>query len=124
MKYLLLSIVIGLSGCQSAAAPGVLPAPASLVATLPPQPIAPPAAPAAATAGLEQQLRRQAQYIEALISQNDALAARLTGTNSATPPPTVIPLAADPPPLPRPAPVVPALPPELTLLPLRVAGGQ
>ena len=118
MKYLLVSIVIGLSGCQSRPAPSVLPALTKPVATLYPGPIVPVAVPAPATAGLEQKLRQQAQYIEALISQIDALTARLTATNCATPPPpTVIPLALDPAPLPRPALVSPMLPVEPTLTP-------
>ena len=118
MKYLFVSIVIGLAGCQSTPAPSVLPAPTKPVATLSPGPIVPVAVPAPATAGLEQKLRQQAQYLEALISQNDALTARLTATNSATPPPpTVIPLALDPAPLPRPALVSPMLPVEPTLTP-------
>lgn len=118
MKYLLVSIVIGLAGCQSTPAPSVLPAPTKPVATLHPGPIVPVAVPAPATAALEQKLRQQAQYIEALISQNDALTAKFTATNSATPPPpTVIPLALNPAPLPRPAPVAAMLPMEPTLTP-------
>jgi len=118
MKYLIVSIVIGLAGCQSTLAPGVLPAPTKPVATLHPGPIVPVAVPAPATAALEQKLRQQAQYIEALISQNDALTAKLTATNSAMPPPpTVIPLAPNPAPLPRPVPVAPMPPVEPTLTP-------
>lgn len=118
MKYLIVSIVIGLAGCQSTPAPSVLPAPTKPVATLHPGPIVPVAVPAPATAALEQKLRQQAQYIEALISQNDALTAKLTATNSAMPPPpTVIPLAPNPAPLPRPVPVAPMPPVEPTLTP-------
>jgi len=118
MKYLIVSIAIGLAGCQSPPAPSVLPAPTKPVATLHPGPIVPVAVPAPATAGLEQKLRQQAQYIEALISQNDALTAKLTATNSAMPPPpTVIPLAPNPAPLPRPVPVAPMPPVEPTLTP-------
>jgi hypothetical protein len=118
MKYLLVSIVIGLAGCQSTPAPSVLPAPTKPVVTVPPAPTAPGVVPAAATAGLEQKLRQQAQYIEALISQNDALTAKLTTASSSAPPtPTVVPLPPDPAPLPRPATVSPTLPPEPTLTP-------
>ena len=118
MKYLLVSIVIGLAGCQSTPAPSVLPAPTKPVVTLPPAPTVPVVVPGPATVGLEQKLRQQAQYIEALISQNDALTAKITtARSSAPPPPTVVPLPPDPAPLPRPAPVSPTLPPEPTLTP-------
>ena len=118
MKYLLVSIVIGLAGCQSTPAPSVLPAPTKPVVTLPPVPIVPVAVPAPATSGLEQKIRQQSHYIEALISQNDALTAKITtARSSAPPPPTVVPLPPDPAPLPRPAPLSPTLPPEPTLTP-------
>ena len=118
MKYLLVSIVIGLAGCQSTPAPSVLPAPTKPVVTLPPAPTVPVVVPGPATVGLEQKLRQQAQYIEALISQNDALTAKITTASSSAPPtPTVVPLPPDPAPLPRPAPVSPTLPPEPTLTP-------
>ena len=83
MKYLLVSIVIGLAGCQSTPAPNVLPAPTKPVAAIHPVPIVPVAVPAPATSGLEQKIRQQAQYIEALISQNDAFTAKLTAANGA-----------------------------------------
>ena len=118
MKYLLVSIVIGLAGCQSTPAPSVLPAPTKPVVTLPPAPTVPVVVPGPASAGLEPKLRQQAQYIEALISQNDALTAKITtASSSVPPPPTVVPLPPDPVPLPRPAQVSPALPPEPTLTP-------
>ena len=117
MKYLLVSIVIGLAGCQSTPAPSVLPAPTKPVVTLPPIPTAPVVVPASASAGFEPKLRQQAQYIEALISQNDALTAKITTASSSMPPPTVVPLPPDPVPLPRPVPVSPTLPPEPTLTP-------
>ncbi len=118
MKYLLVSIVLGLAGCQSTRPPSVLPAPTEPVAALHPAPIVPVAVPAPATSGLEQRIRQQAQYIEALISQNDALAAKLTAANGATPPPpTVVPLPPPPAPLPRPAQVPPPPPSEPTLTP-------
>lgn len=118
MKYLLVSIVIGLAGCQSTPAPSVLPAPTKSVVTLPSAPTVPVVVPASATVGLEQKLRQQAQYIEALISQNDALTAKITTASSSVPPqPTAVPLPPEPVPLPRPATVSPTLPPEPTLTP-------
>lgn len=118
MKYLIVSIVLGLAGCQSAPAPSVLPAPTKPVAAIQPLP-SPAVAPLAPTSAvLEQKLRQQAQYIEALISQNDALMAKLTAANSTTPPPpSVIPLPPEPAPLPRPATVSPTPPSEPTLTP-------
>ena len=118
MKYLIVSIVIGLAGCHSTPTPSVLPAPTKSVVTLPPTPTVPVVVPGPASAGLEPKLRQQAQYIEALISQNDALTAKITtASSSVPPPPTVVPLPPDPVPLPRPVPVSPTLPPEPTLTP-------
>ena len=118
MKCFLVSIFIGLAGCQSTPAPSVLPAPTKPVVNLPPAPTVAVVVPASATVGLEQKLRQQSHYIEALISQNDALTAKITTTrSSAPPPPTVVPLPPDPAPLPRPAPLSPMLPPEPTLTP-------
>jgi hypothetical protein len=96
----------------------VLPAPTKPVVTLPPAPTVPVVVPASASAGLEPKLRQQGQYIEALISQNDALTAKITTASSSVPtPPTVVPLPPEPVPLPRPATVSPTLPPEPTLTP-------
>lgn len=118
MKFLLVSIMIGLAGCQSRPAPSVLPAPTKPQAALHPAPIVPVAVPAPVSTGLEQRNRQQAQYIEALISQNDALTAKLTGANGATPPPpTVIPLPTTPARPPRPAQASPPPPSEPTLAP-------
>ena len=118
MKCFLVSIFIGLAGCQSTPAPSVLPAPTKPVVNLPPAPTVPVVVPASATVGLEQKLRQQSHYIEALISQNDALTAKITTASSSAPPtPTAVPLPPDPAPLPRPAPVSPTLPPEPTLTP-------
>ncbi len=74
MKYLFPSILLALAGCQSA--PPVAPLPQ------PPKPVAAPIAVApvpsvAAPQPMEEKLRQQAQYIEALLNQNDALSARL-----------------------------------------------
>ena len=118
MKCFLVPIFIGLAGCQSTPAPSVLPAPTKPVVTLPPAPTVPVVVPGPATAGLEPKLRQQAQYIEALISQNDALTAKITtASSSVPPPPTVVLLPPEPVPLPRPATVSPTLPPEPTLTP-------
>lgn len=102
MKYLLLVLLVGLAGCQSSPAPSVLPAPASPPAASVPPP-AQPSAPATPSAnGLELKVRQQAQYIEALISQNDALTAKLA-VPKATPQPVVsVPPAREPAPAPQP----------------------
>lgn len=121
MKYLLVAFVIGLAGCQSSPAPTALPAPTKPVPPIQPLPTVPVVPPAPASAGLEQKIRQQAQYIEALISQNDALTAKLAATNMASPPPAAViavppqptPLPPEPTPLPQPAPVPPPLPPPL-----------
>ena len=105
MKHLLFLFVIGLAGCQSAPISTVLPVPAKPVAPSPPPPAQPAAAPAPASADLEQKIRQQAQYIEALISQNDALTAKLAAADmaSASPanvtplPPPLTPLLSDAP---------------------------
>jgi hypothetical protein len=116
MKHLLLVFVIALAGCQSAPTPTVLPAPAKPAAPAQPVSALPTAAPAPASAGLEQKIRQQAQYIEALISQNDALTGKLSGASIPTPPPaTVTPqppqsIALPPEPMPPPPPI-PAPPP-------------
>ena len=81
MKYLLPLLLVGLAGCQSSPAPSVLPVP-STPSAAPVAPLVRPVATAApATSGLELKVRQQAQYIEALISQNDALTAKLTATS-------------------------------------------
>ena len=120
MKHLLIALVVGLAGCPTPTPSQVLPAPAKPVAAIPPPPSPPAPAPALAptSASLEQKLRQQAQYIEALISQNDALTAKLAGANGGTPPPrTAVPLPPEPLPVPRPAPLAPTLPVEPILTP-------
>ena len=73
---------------------------------------APPAPAGAATAALEQKIRQQAQIIEALISQIDALTTKLAAGGETTPSASMPPAAAAPPtvtpvaPLPAPAPAV------------------
>lgn len=117
MKYLFASLVIGLAGCQSSPPPIALPAPAKAMPPFRPVPSLPVVVPASASTGLDLKIRQQAQYIEALISQNDALAAKLAATNTATPPPTAVtPPPPEPASLPRPAPVPPP-PAEPTLMP-------
>lgn len=120
MKYLLLVFLVGLAGCQSAPTPSVLPTPANPPIAIQPMPARPVLSPAPVSTGLDLKLRQQAQYIEALISQNDALTAKLAATSVAAPPAvTVVPLPAEPLPLPRP-PLAPApvpIPAEPTLTP-------
>lgn len=82
MKYLLPLLLVGLAGCQSSPAPSVLPTPSAPLAALVAPPTRPVAPAAPATSGLELKVRQQAQYIEALISQNDALTAKLAATNA------------------------------------------
>lgn len=82
MKYLLFVFALGLVGCQSRPAPTVLPIPATAAISDRP-PAAPPAPPPSpSTAGLEAKVRQLTQYIEALISQNDALTAQLAAIRS------------------------------------------
>ena len=96
MKSLLLLMPFLLAGCQSAPGPG----PAARPQPEPsPVAVVPPAAPA--HSALEQKIRQQAQFIEALLSQNDALTARL---NAPAAGPEPVPAAALPP---VPAPVGP-----------------
>lgn len=98
MKSLPLFVFMLLAGCRTATplAPN-LPAPKvaadahSVVVT--PAPALPPAPPSAVA--LEQKLTHQAQLIEALMSQNDALTARLS-TPSSPPPEAPKPEAAKP----------------------------
>lgn len=69
MKTVLLLSFLALAGCQI---PGVLPeAPAAPEVRVAPAPAVPP------ESVLERKLRRQAQLVEALLSQNEALQARL-----------------------------------------------
>ena len=76
---LFLLLLVLLSSCHTTA-PRLLPQPAPVTE---PKAIATPAAPAPAThAALEQRLRQQRQMIEALMSQNDALTAKLNAPAS------------------------------------------
>lgn len=86
MKFAILLIPLALTGCHTAAR---LPLPPPTPpATLPAPVITPPAAanPASHIA-CEQKLRQQRQFIEALMSQNDALTAKLDATASLPAPP-------------------------------------
>lgn len=92
MKTILILALLILAGCQSA--PPVTPA----VTTEPPPAVS--SAPAAPSpTPLERKVRQQAQYIDALLSQNSALAAKLA---AAAQPPAAVPV-----PFPALVPVVP-----------------
>ncbi|MEO5959560.1 MAG: hypothetical protein ABIR80_10615 [Opitutaceae bacterium] len=111
MKSLLVSLVIGLAGCQSSPPPTALPVPARAMPPFRATAALPVLAPTPASAGLESKIRQQAQYIEALISQNDALMAKLATPTIATPPRmSVIPLPPEPAPPPPPVPTPLPLP--------------
>ncbi len=112
MKFLLLVLLVGLAGCQTAPAPSVLPAPSHPPVASPPA-VMPVVSVPPATSGLELKVRQQAQYIEALISQNDALTARLAAT-----PVAASPLVTAAPTLPLPAPEPAPLPPPSTPVPV------
>jgi hypothetical protein len=101
MKHSLLFVIALIAGCQSRPTRQAgTPAPAraaaqpqdtSIVASAaPPSPLPDP------------RIRQQAQYIEALISQNDALRSKLAGPPASEPPkvspPPVVPFGAGPPP--------------------------
>ena len=84
MKHLFLLTLLALVGCQSAAPVVPLPQPAKRI----PEPVpvvTAPTAPVPTTLPYEQKIRQQAQFIEALLSQNDALTTRLA-TPVAPPP--------------------------------------
>lgn len=118
MKNLLVVLLVGLAGCQSSPVPSVLPAPSNPPSLTVPSPVPSVVVPPPAATGLELKLRQHAQYIEALISQNDALTAKLAATSVAAPPTvTVVPLAPEPAPSPRPPSAPVAVSPEPTLTP-------
>ena len=117
MKHLLILLTLGLAGCQAVPAVPALPVPAKSaldprpVTTMPPAPLNP---------ALELKIRQQAQYIEALLSQNDALAAKFTASPATPAGPAVAVMAPEPSPAPNPPPVPPpaqAAPVEPTLMP-------
>ena len=120
MKLLFICLCLALVGCQSATPPVALPvAPKALPPPRPPvvAPLPPPPSPV----GLEQKVRQQAQYIEALLSQNEALTATLAASKGALPPAfTGSAAVSTPMPESKPAPVaviatvVPPLEPTLT----------
>jgi len=131
MKILLALTILVFGGCRTATPIAPLPLPAKSVPE--PRPIAVTPAPAATpppTAALEQKIRQQTQLIEALISQNDALTAKLAAIPppaepraimaSNAPTPSAQPLPVTPPaaPVSPPGPAVaPAPAAELLLLP-------
>jgi hypothetical protein len=105
MKFLPFLAFALLAGCQTAAPVQPLPKPAPVAPAQPPA-AAPAALPPVATAAPDLRSRQQAQLIEALISQNDALAAQLAARGAGPAAPTAV--AAQPPPAPTPAPALPA----------------
>jgi hypothetical protein len=109
MKSLLILLCLGLAGCQTAAPLPLPPMPAKPAPEFRPVVAAPPAP---LNPALEQKVRQQAQYIEALISQNEALSSRLTAAAAPTP------AVANP--VPEPAPVAIAPPPAPPLQPIPV----
>lgn len=125
MKTLLALIALSFAGCQSAPVAAPLPVPPKTapeprpIAAIPPPPAQPPAN--SALERLEEKIRQQAQMIEALISQNDALTAKLAAVppvseQRQTPPTTSPP----PPPAPLVSPAVekpapPVTPPAIPL---------
>lgn len=87
MRFLPVLLSLGLVGCQNAApTTTALPMPAKPAPESRPVVIAPPTPTSPA---LDQKIRQQAQFIEALISQNDALTAKLAPTAVPPPPPVV-----------------------------------
>ncbi|MBP6505971.1 MAG: hypothetical protein KA257_00270 [Opitutaceae bacterium] len=94
MKLLLPVFILVLCGCRTAAPVAPLPVPASVKA-IQPQPVPPsvPAVPTPVTStSPDPKSRQQAQLIEALINQNDALTARLTALRAA---PATAPVASE-----------------------------
>lgn len=128
MKFLLLLIPAFLVGCRTAP-PLTLPQPGTALAAPTPTVVALPAPATSGTAVLEQKIRQQAQVIEALISQNDALTAKLATVGETVAPVVAATVPPSTPPAPLPAPLapmptvvapaspVPLIPPEPTLTP-------
>lgn len=92
MRFLLLIPFI-LVGCRTAPTPAILPQPKTALPAPTPATAAPPVLVAPTTAALEQKIRQQAQVIEALISQIDALTAKLAAGSEANIPPVTAPIA-------------------------------
>ncbi len=106
MKYLVIAFTIGLAGCHSAPSPSALPPSTKAAPRIYPLPAPAVLLPAPAASGLDQKIRQQAQYIEALISQNDALTMKLAAAGKASSPtPTVVALTSESAPLPPPPPL-------------------
>lgn len=99
MKYLVLAGLLVLAGCQAARS---VPLPVPPRFQEPPAVVAPIPVPSPAP-DLERKVRQQAQYIDALLSQNDALRARLASVSGRQP---------EIAPVPEPAPtILPVTPP-------------
>lgn len=125
MKFVLLLVPLVLAGCHTAA-PRALPLPQPPAALPAPVITPPPASSSTAHIAYEQKLRQQRQIIEALMSQNDVLTARLEAMPSLPQqppveeaPPTVAKVetrSETPPPVTPPSPPAPAVqtPPALT----------
>jgi hypothetical protein len=77
MKSLIVPICLGLAGCQTAAPVPLSPPRQPEIRTAPVTPVVQSSTPA-----LERKVRQQAQYIEALLSQNEALTAKLAAAPS------------------------------------------
>jgi hypothetical protein len=99
MKTIFLSVLLILAGCQAPPSVPPVPLPSKPTAIVRPAPLA---SVDTGAIELEHKVRQQAQYIEALLSQNEALRSGLT--TKPTPPvsPTIAPVvavAATPPPV-------------------------
>lgn len=101
MKIIFFFLTVALAGCQSAPTGPMLPTPAKVT---PPVRIDPPVAAAAPVP--DPKIRQQAQLIEALISQNDALTLKLAQSPPVPIPASVAPATI----LPAPPPAAPAMP--------------
>ena len=100
MKFLLFLLSLGLVGCQTAAPVTALPMPVNPAPE--PRPVVT-ALPPPTNSAQEQKIRQQAQFIEALISQNDALTAKLIPVVAAPPSPVAAAAIPEPAPAPKPA---------------------
>lgn len=101
MKKYLTLLLLSLAGCQASPPPAPKPSPAPVSA------MAAEVAPPAPNHALERTVRQQAQYIEALVSQNEALSARVAAPSEPYPSPVaralMKPLTNPPAPIERPA---------------------
>jgi hypothetical protein len=119
MKTLYLFPLLLLAGCQSAPRASTPPRPAEAPAHTSLVAVSPPPAAGPARGELERKLRLQAQHLEALMSQNDALRADLAAASAqrvSPAKPEATPQATVPPSRPAPA-TTPATPEEPALAP-------